>query len=209
MSDTRPGADELRVRGILRARGVGPDATPPPVPPKPTAPPRDWLDDILDSNATATPPPASASTRPATDPKPTPDADRAPKRPTWKTLRGRVQTGTERGSASGRHPATVLPRASLLDALDAVAPRNRRLVANVSAAGLSWSFGAVDFVQDVVAWVHAHGPADPQSIFWVLVGVACLALYRRSRGWWWPVAWLASVPAATAVAGVLLYAPTA
>ncbi|MDX3239387.1 hypothetical protein PV392_27605 [Streptomyces sp. ME03-5709C] len=37
MTTTEPGADELRVRGILRRRGVGPDALA--IPPRPTRPP--------------------------------------------------------------------------------------------------------------------------------------------------------------------------
>lgn len=50
MTDTKPGADELRVRQLLIKQGVGPDAgLPSPVPPKPTVRPRDWLDDILDT----------------------------------------------------------------------------------------------------------------------------------------------------------------
>ncbi|MEV7196015.1 hypothetical protein AB0N81_30040 [Streptomyces sp. NPDC093510] len=48
-----------------------------------------------------------------------------------------------------------------------------------------------------------------QSIFWFCVGIACLALHQVGRGKSAPVAWLASVPAASAVLGVLLYAPTA
>ncbi|MFB6955478.1 hypothetical protein ACFCYB_00220 [Streptomyces sp. NPDC056309] len=51
MAETKPGADELRIRSILRQRGVGPDAQPDAtIPPMPTQRPRDWLDDILDSN---------------------------------------------------------------------------------------------------------------------------------------------------------------
>lgn len=37
MTTTEPGADELRIRGLLRRRGVGPDALT--VPPRPTRPP--------------------------------------------------------------------------------------------------------------------------------------------------------------------------
>ena len=46
-----PGGDELRVRSLLIMNGVSPDAgIPGSIPPKPTARPRDWLDDILDAN---------------------------------------------------------------------------------------------------------------------------------------------------------------
>lgn len=61
MTDTKPGADELRMRRLLRERGVGPDAVaPPPVPPQPTARPRDWLDDVVDSGPASIPTPRPA-----------------------------------------------------------------------------------------------------------------------------------------------------
>ncbi|MEU1155750.1 hypothetical protein ABZ369_22415 [Streptomyces sp. NPDC005918] len=207
MTDTRPGADELRVRGILRARGVGPAAAPP-VPPKPTAPPRDWLDDILDSN-TAGPAPTKAAPQP--EPEGESTAAPAPRRPSAvrRVLRPKSGTGGGKtGRAAAPHPAVTDPRTSLVDALDAVPHRLRRLAANSTAAGLGWSLGLVDFTRDICAWVDLHGPADPQSIFWFVVGIACLALHHSGRGRWAPVAWLDSVPAASAVLGVLLYAPT-
>lgn len=58
------GADELRVKGLLIRNGVGPEADLPPTgPAKPAPRPRDWLDDILDANATP----------PAAKPRPVPE----------------------------------------------------------------------------------------------------------------------------------------
>lgn len=82
----QPEADELRVRYVLRARGVGPDATA--LPPMPVAPPtgfesrpRDWLDDILD-----TPMPAPATPgQPPDPPAPPEDGARPPRRWSWLT----------------------------------------------------------------------------------------------------------------------------
>lgn len=208
MTDTRPGPDELRMRGILRDRGVGPAADESPLPPdlpdgfEPRE--RDWLDDILDSNPTE--PASQPEGEPETAPveKPTP-----PKRTRARKDKLKTSTGTGKTrSKADRHPATADPRKSLLDAIDGVSPRVRRLIANLTAAGLGWSLGWVDFAEDVVAWVRTHHPADPQSIFWYVVGAACLLLYGRSRSWVWPASWFASVPAASLVAGVLLYAPT-
>lgn len=90
MTETRPGPDELRVRGLLRKRGVGPDAEVPPLPPAPARLPtgyepraRDWLDDILDT----TPSPAPAVPRTAPDPDPVDDPDlvqpREPRNWSW------------------------------------------------------------------------------------------------------------------------------
>jgi Na+-translocating ferredoxin:NAD+ oxidoreductase RnfD subunit len=44
-------------------------------------------------------------------------------------------------------------------------------------------------------------------VFWYAAAGATVLLYRRTRSWWWPVAWLATVPATSTVVGVLLYAP--
>ncbi|MFB6679462.1 hypothetical protein ACFCWG_45185, partial [Streptomyces sp. NPDC056390] len=62
MPDTRPGPDEdeLTIRDWLRKRVVGPDADEPQLPAAPAQLPggyeplpKDWLNDILDSNAEA------------------------------------------------------------------------------------------------------------------------------------------------------------
>ncbi|MEI5100320.1 hypothetical protein RB200_19555 [Streptomyces sp. PmtG] len=66
-----PGPDEIRVRGILRQRGVGPDAQlstrPPRLPDGYQERPRDWLDDITDGRMDPEPP------TPRTAPAPTPE----------------------------------------------------------------------------------------------------------------------------------------
>lgn len=51
MTGTMPGPDEQAVSERLRKLGVGPDAQPAPTVPAPTRT-RDWLDDILEDNAT-------------------------------------------------------------------------------------------------------------------------------------------------------------
>lgn len=68
-----PGGDELRVRSLLIMNGVGPDAgIPGSIPPKPTARPRDWLDDILDANSATT----KANPRRAPKKKTAPDQEK-------------------------------------------------------------------------------------------------------------------------------------
>lgn len=85
----QPDADELRIRSILKTRGVGPDATapaaPPQLPPVPQQRPRDWFDDLADYNA---PTPAPAAPKPVTKtaPEPAPEQhEREPRDWTWLT----------------------------------------------------------------------------------------------------------------------------
>lgn len=100
------------------------------------------------------------------------------------------------------------PRQSLIEAWDRVPYRLKWLAYHASAAYLGWSAGLVDWVTYVTAWIAATGPAGPQAVFWYCAAGATFLLYRRTRGWWLPVAWLAAVPACSTVLGVLLYAPT-
>jgi hypothetical protein len=200
MGATGPGADELRIRGILRRHGVGPAAVPPPVPPKPTVRPRDWLDDILNS-----PPPTPAS-KPEQDTAP-PPAKPKPKKPrkTTSTKRRKPKPGAARTAWDSR-PAS--PRQSLLDAWDAVPYRLKWLAYHASAAYLGWSCGLVGYVTYVTAWIADTGLIGLQATFWYGAAAATFLLHRRTRSWWWPIAWLAAVPATSTVVGVLLYAPT-
>lgn len=208
MSDIKPGPDELRVRGILRRRGVGPDAnTPPAVLPKPATRPRDWLDDILD----ATPAPAaeaSPDTEPEPDPAPVPTIEKTKPKPPAKPKqkrklsRKKPTVDTPRSAFDTRPPS---PRQSLVEAWDRVPYRLKWLAYHASAAYLGWSIGLVGWVTYVTAWIARTGLVGPQAIFWYLAGAATLLLHHRTRRWWPPVAWLAAVPAASTVVGVLLY----
>lgn len=82
---TTPGADEHRIRHLLRTRGVGPDA--PPMIPERTRP-RDWLDDLWDDGeprpaVVAPPPPPRPPDPPKTAPVDTPGEPRWD----WRRLR--------------------------------------------------------------------------------------------------------------------------
>lgn len=207
MSDTKPGADELRVRALLIARQVGPDATPP----KPVGRPTDWLDDIMATNlAPATeeaepapaeaPPSAPAPAREAKGkkPRPTKTATKKPKKAK------RPKPGAPRAAFDGRPPA---PRQSLADAWDQVPYRLKWLAYHTSAAYLGWSTGLVGWATYVTAWIAQTGPVGPQALFWYCAAGATVLVYRRTRGWWRPAAWLAAVPVTSTIVGVLLYAP--
>lgn len=199
------GADELRVRVRLRQLVDGPAPQPPAMPPGPppdgyraAARPRDWLDDILDSNTT---PPAE---RPARGPVPLPGPvfkepaapTPPPAKPSRKPRRQRPAPGPEQQAD---------PRQSLLDAWDRTPRRVRWLAHHATAAVPGWWLGWVDWGTDTAAW-YAAGHWTTTSAF-VLYGLgACaLALYRRSRHWAWPAAWAAAIPVSSVALGVLLY----
>jgi len=201
-----PGADELRVRALLVAREVGPDA----IPPKPAVRPRDWLDDLLDADPAPKPKP-DAEPAPEEEPPaeaPAPAEKRKParegvaKKPGKK--RKKPKPGAPRAAVDGRPQS---PRQSLADAWDNIPTRLKWLAYHASAAYLGWSMGLVSWSTYVTAWIAATGPAGPQACFWYVAAAGTVLVYRRTRSWWTPAAWLAAVPVTSAVVGVLLYAP--
>lgn len=209
---TDQGADELRMRAILKDRGVGPDAEPPTVPPKPTSRPRDWLDDILDTKAApkaaAAEKPKPAPTTPAartvekTSPKPS--TEKKPQAKPGKKRKKRKRPGPDTPrSAFDARPTS--PRQSLLDAWDGVPYRLKWLAYHAAAGYLGWAIGLVDWATYVTRWIADGRFANPQAIFWYLAGAATFLLHHATRRRWWPVSWLAAVPATSTVVGVLLY----
>lgn len=190
---TIPGADERRIRHILRARGVGVDAAPPP----PTEQPRDWLDDILDSKPEeAKEPPPAAQPAPTKARKPKPSGKKKPKRPK------NHERGAPRTAWDTRPPA---PRQSLADAWDRIPPRLKWLGYHASAASAGWWLGWVAWATDTAAWLAAgHWTSGSAWVLYALAACA-IALYRRTRARIWLIAWCAAVPVSSVVVGVLLY----
>lgn len=208
MTDTKPGADEVRVRQLLIKQGVGPDAGPAPIPPKPTARPRDWLDDLIDDNAT---PPAPVEEPEETEPEPAlapPETPAKAKKPKAKAKKRR------RKQAKRHHPTTPRsawdsqpqdPRQSLLDAWDGIPYRLKWLAVHLTAAAVGWRIGLVTWSTNTAAWFAAgHWTSTSAWVLYVFAGLVA-ALYRMGRGWAWPFRLLASVPIASVVVGVLLY----
>lgn len=188
------GADELRVRALLRQNGVGPN----PIPPKPTSRPRDWLDDILNSPpprpaAPAAPPPAP----PATAPEPPQITTAKPKK--------------KRKKPSPSAPRTAFdtqindPRQSLLDAWQHIPPRLKWLGHHTTAAAAGWPLGWVAWGTDTAAWFAAGHAISPSAFALYALGACALSLDRRSRAWAWPIAWAAAIPVSSVTVGVLLY----
>ena len=184
------------------------------VPPKPTTPPtapsRDWLDDILDSNATApeaAPEPDEEAPEGQPEAKPAAPAKKATPAP--KAGRKRKQKRAKKPKPGAPRTAwdsrPQSPRQSLLDAWDRVPHRLKWLAYHASAAYLGWSMGWVDWCTSVTAWLAQADRYDPQAIFLYVAFAATFLLHHATRQRWWPVAWLAAVPASSLVAGVLLY----
>lgn len=112
--------------------------------------------------------------------------------------------GAARTAWDTRPPA---PRQSLTEAWDRVPYRLKWLAYHASAAYLGWSVGLVDWATHVTDWIAGNGTTSPQAFFWYATAAGTALVYRRTRTWWRPVAWLAAVPATSTVVGVLLYAP--
>lgn len=134
----------------------------------------------------------------------------------WDRLYDDEPTKLEKGSAPAVPPPHQAkaparrrpnPRQSLLDAWAGTSPRLRWLIYHGTTAAFGWALGITGWATSVTAWVAAGRWVNPQSIACYAVGVGAVALYRRTRNWWWPVAWLAAAPASAIVLGVLLYAP--
>ena len=209
--DSEPGGDELRMKAILKDRGVGPDAEPSAVPPKPFVRPRDWLDDFLDTRPAPKPvvaekpkpAPAAARTVEKTSPKP-PPAEKKPQAKSKKRKKKRKRPAPNTPRSAFDTPDTT-PRQSLLDAWGAVPYRLKWLAYHAAAGYLGWSIGLVGWWTYVTAWIAETGLVGWQAIFWYVVAVLEFLVYHRTRGAWLPVAWLAAVPATSTVVGVLLY----
>lgn len=200
MGETKPGADEIRIRNLLRTKGIGPDAPPPVIPPKPTARPRDWLDTILDSPPTPAAPEPVAEPEPAAPEPPEP----APKAPPSKPKKRPKKKRKPSPCAAVDHPPQD-PRQSLLDAYDRIPPRLKWLAYRATAAAAGWRIGLVDWSTDTTAWFAAGHWVTTSA--WALYGLAvcAIALYRRTRPAMWLIAWAASIPVSSVVVGVLLY----
>lgn len=182
MSGTKPGADEPRMRAILRKRGVGPDAEPA----------YDWWQPQQ--------PPPSADTEP-TDTEPDeeeqPDNDDEPSKP--------PVFAPQPGYYPQPHMPAAVDRARGQIALS---PRTRKLLYNASAAGTGWALGLYhQFAAAIADCGHQTGTSGGLALG---VGGSLLIAHvwdRRTRHWWPPIAWCARIPLATALLALLLWAP--
>lgn len=186
---------------------------------------RDWLDDIIDSDATA--------------PAEEPEAEAAPEpRAWWSHKRSGANTSapqqpeeTEARSDSedaeepeeprdtprafepqpGYWPRPHIP-AAVTRTWDrsetAISPKTRSFLYNASAAGAGWALG----LYHQFAWaLNDCGTSTGISGALVLgIGGSLLIAHvwdRRTRHWWPGIAWAARIPLATAMLALALYAP--
>lgn len=203
---SQPGADELRMRTILRKQGVGPDADPaapvpprPVIPPKPTARPRDWLDELLDGGPPAPKPASEPDDEPRQEPEEEPNEDA-----------GQADQPRAFQPQPDYWPQPHAPAfITEANARPAVSAGTRKLLYNATAAGAGWGLGLYQEFADAIA------DCGQQSIGGALVlsavGILLIAHLwdRRTRHWWPGIAWVARIPLATALLAVALWAPAA
>jgi hypothetical protein len=165
-----------------------------PVPPKPTAPPRDWLDDILDSNKPAPAPARKPAAEPAKDDEEQVDRPRAfePQPDYW---------------PRPHMPAAVTDIPDRAEA--AISHGTRRFLYNAAAAGAGWGLGLYGQFAGVLADCGATSIGGG-----LVLGVGGTLLIahvwdRRTRHWWPGIAWCARIPLATAILALALWAPAA
>lgn len=227
---SQPGADERRIRHLLRRRGVGyaPD------------PPADgWWADLYDDTHTdhhpAAPrtapdtariggglipdwrkgpvaelrPPESPGAGPkdtppptnATEPEPEPDEPAADE---WVDAEPDDET-TPAAVKRGRHAPARRIQAAYVE----LAPRTRVLLYNGTAAGAGWVFGLLPLFSDwITAAQHDTGSIGTALIVGTgLVAATGMLVDRRTRAWWGPLPWICRIPLASALAALALYAP--
>lgn len=90
----------------------------------------------------------------------------------------------------------------------ALSPGTKRLIYNVSAAGAGYAWGPTRMIGH---WIELCGKETSIGGALVLGASICLliaALWdRRTRHWYWLLAWVARIPLASAVTALALYAP--
>lgn len=223
------GADERRIAQLLRARGVGPDATLPPPPP----PPDDWWDRLYDDRQARPDGPRPAAPRLPDWRKgkladlrgPDPDSPDTPAKPTrkpdadepeddvepdgeWADLDDEPEAAppTVRRPQSSRQANRRAAHAAYLG----LPGRTRWFLYTGSAAAAGYVVGLVPLMN---GWIASCGhDTSPRAALILGLGIATAAavlIDQRTRRWWGPLPWLCRIPLASAVLALLLYAPGA
>ncbi len=122
-----------------------------------------------------------------------------------------AEDGDEEEGRWFRRDAGYWPRPSLpsLPERTALSPGTRRLIYNVSAAGVGWWCG---LAPEIRGWIEDCGRSTSIGGALTLGGGICLGLAvfwdSRTRHWQpGPLAWVARIPLASAITALALYAP--
>lgn len=218
MSRVEPGADELRIRSLLRRHGVGPDAQP-----APTVLPADDLTDPAWDEPDQ-PPPAPRRRAPRMPdwwkPKPTdlttddaddePATDDADDEPAEEVM---PEPGRWWTAQPDYYPRPHTP-AALTHARDraetAISPRTRRALYDATAAGTGWLLGLYRLFATALDDCGTHYSTAGALVLGI-GGCAVIAHVwdRRTRHWWPGIAWAARIPLATAILALAIWAPGA
>ena len=231
MTETKPEADELRIRSILLQRGVGPDAEPA-AEPRHTPDPDGWWDELY---ADEHPPDRRPAPRipdwwrqpttelpdpePEPEPKPKPEQEPEPEQgndePDPEPSSEKPEAEDE-SPASGRfdpqpgywprpHTPAFINRARPDTALS---PRTRRLLYNASAATTGWALGLYHPLAAAIADCGQHYSTSGAIVLGTSSSLLIAHLWdRRTRHWWPPLAWCARIPLATTLLALALWAP--
>jgi hypothetical protein len=186
VSDTKPGADELRVRQLLIKNGVGPDAEPPAA--------VDWW---------------APKPEPIVEDEPDPEPEEEPEEDgEEQPARGPV-FATAPGYWPRPHTPAFVTRVPERAAA-AISPGTRRLLYNATAAGAGWMLGL--YHQFAAALADCGTNYSISGALVLGIGGSALIAHvwdRRTRHWWPGIAWAARIPLATALLALALWAPAA
>ncbi|MFE3031554.1 hypothetical protein ACFXKY_07885 [Streptomyces canus] len=175
------GADELQIKEILKARGVGPDAPPPPLA-------EDWW---------------------APKPEPFLDEDEAEDEPDDEPPAPARRFEAQPGYWPRPHMPAAVDR--LRDrAPAALSDRTRAGLYNASAAGAGWGLGLYDqFAWALRDCGQSQGTGAGIALGVIATLLIANFWDRRTRHWWPGIAWAARIPLATALLALALWAPAA
>jgi hypothetical protein len=114
-----------------------------------------------------------------------------------------------RGRTARLHPRQV--KAYILEHHGEQQLRFKKLLYNASAAGAGWGLSWEGRLHEVLVSCGRE-TSDPYAAMILgaaVVGATAILIDRRTRGWWWPLAWVCRIPLAAAVLALALYTPAA
>jgi hypothetical protein len=198
---TTPGADERRIRSLLRRRGVGPDAAPPERTTVSVTVPRDpdWLDQIIADRA------------PDSGPDPSGPANPGDSIPWWKAGTPAAPAHAPVPEQPGVHVTIVPTPAAPVD------PRRARIrwwvLRRLTAAGVGWLTGLGPLAQQRLV-ESGPGAVGFALLLWLVAWYTAVRVLRlvpaeAIREVHTAADWAAHIPSATVLLALALHTPGA